>query len=76
MDSLILNGGVMKVDVALKLLSFGVDNIYIFQVKVFFSFFVVTNIILVFFNIVDFMSNLFFLVFIIIIHVFNTIIVD
>jgi hypothetical protein len=39
MDPLILNGGVTKVDVTLKLLSFGINNIYIFQVKVFFFFF-------------------------------------
>jgi hypothetical protein len=69
MDSLIINGGVMKVDVALKLISFGVINIYIFQVKVFFLFSMVINIILNFF-IVDFISDLIFLVFTIIIHVF------
>jgi hypothetical protein len=59
----------MKVDVALKLISFGVINIYIFQVKVFFLFSMVINIILNFF-IVDFISDLIFLVFTIIIHVF------
>jgi hypothetical protein len=37
---LILNDGVIKTNVALKLLSFGANNVFVFQVKVFFLFIV------------------------------------